>query len=118
MAETTLSQQRLRYQQSLRDALERIVGELSSMPDVEQVILFGSYAQGREDLLTDLDLLVVMASDDDFVTRTAKLYQRLHPGVDLDLLVYTPTEFEVVRQGGFIGHATATGKVLYAKKRA
>ena len=116
--DTALSRQRLHYQEALRTALDRIVRELSAISEVEQVILFGSYAEGRADLLTDLDLLVVMRSDEDFVTRTARLYQRLHPGVDLDLLVYTPTEFEQMRQGGFVGQAAARGKVLYAKKRA
>jgi predicted nucleotidyltransferase len=114
---TSLIWERQQYQQALRAALDRIVRELSVMTEVEQVILFGSYAEGRDDLLTDLDLLVVMHSQEDFVSRTARLYQRLRPGVDLDLLVYTPAEFERLREGGFVGHAVATGKVVYAKKR-
>ena len=113
-----LTQERQQYQQALRAALDRIVRHLSRMPEVEQVILFGSYAQGREDLLTDLDVLVVMRSEEDFVTRTARLYQQLRPGVDLDLLVYTPAEFERLRGSGFVGHAATTGKVLYATNPA
>ncbi len=95
-----------------------MVGDLSKMPEVEQVILFGSYAQGRQDLLTDLDVMVVMRSEEDFVTRTARLYQQLRPEVDLDLLVYTPAEFERLRGGGIVGHAVTTGRVLYAKQPA
>ena len=113
-----LTQERQQYQQALRAALDRIVRHLSRMPEVEQVILFGSYAQGREDLLTDLDVLVVMRSEEDFVTRTARLYQQLRPGVDLDLLVYTPAEFERLRGNGFVNHAATTGRVLYATKPA
>ena len=57
------------------------------MPDVQLVLLFGSYATGRRDLLTDLDLLVVMQSPLDFVTRSGTC-SRLRASVALDLLVY------------------------------
>jgi predicted nucleotidyltransferase len=87
------------------------------MPQVEQVILFGSYAARRRDLLTDLDLLVVMTSEQDFVQRTAELYRQLSVDVDLDLLAYTPEEFERQRQRGFARQALKAGKVLYEKKR-
>ena len=113
-----LAEARARYVHALERALERAVKELRAMPEVQRVILFGSYATGRKDLLTDLDLLVVMESDQEFVTRTARLYQKLEPGVDLDLLVYTPAEFERLRGSGFVGHAATTGKVLYATKPA
>ena len=115
---TTLTQERQQYQQALRAALDRIVRDPSKMPEVEQAILFGSCAQGREHLLTDLDVLVVMRSGEDFVTRTARLYQQLRPGVDLDLLVCTPAEFERLRGSGFVGHAATTGRVLVATKPA
>ena len=88
------------------------------MPEVERVILFGSYAAGRRDLFTDLDLLVVMSSEQDFVQRTADLYRLLAAGVDLDLLVYTPEEFDRQRERGLVRQALKTGRVLYEKKRA
>jgi len=40
--------------------VDRLKRELASIPEVERVILFGSYVRGRRDLLTDLDVLVVM----------------------------------------------------------
>ena len=83
--------------------------------DADKVILFGSYAAGRRDLFTDLDLLVVMESQQDFLTRTAQLYSELAAGVDLDLLVYTPQEFDRMRERGFLRHALKHGSVLYEK---
>ena len=80
---------------------------------MHRVILFGSYARGRRDLFTDLDLFVIMDSSADFVTRTAQLYQELHPSVDMDLLVYTPAEFERIRHRGFFRHILEEGEVLY-----
>jgi predicted nucleotidyltransferase len=113
-----LAQRRAEYAEALDRALSKIVAHLANMPEVEQVILFGSYAAGRRDLFTDLDLLVVMSSEQDFVRRTAELYQQVAAGVDLDLLVYTPEEFERLRRRGFVRQALETGRVLHEKKRA
>ncbi len=113
-----LAAKRQAYRQALAEALDRIVAALARLPEVHRVVLFGSYAQGRADLLTDLDLLVVMDSELDFVTRTACLYRYLQAGVDLDLLVYTPEEFVRAVQGSFLRKALEKGKVLYEKRPA
>jgi len=118
MAEAALEQKRLAYSQALSAALDSILDQLAGMPQVYRVILFGSYAAGRRDLFTDLDLLVVMDSEQDFVQRTAELYRQLQAGVDIDLLAYTPEEFERMRHRGFVWHAVSTGQVLYQKKRS
>ena len=116
--DTFLDQRRIQYTESLGRALTKIVNHLSGIPEVELVVLFGSYASGRRDLFTDLDLLVVMSSESDFVTRTAELYRQMAVEVDLDMLVYTPGEFEQQRQKGFVRNALEKGRVLYEKKRS
>lgn len=113
-----LKQKRLSYARSLEQSLAEILKRLADMPEVEKVILFGSYAAGRRDLLTDLDLIVVMDTDQDLLHRTTELYPKLQAGVDLDLLVYTPDEFERLRESGFLRQALETGRVIYEKKRA
>jgi len=115
--DVTLTERRAEYAGALERALDQVVAHLASMPEVERVVLFGSYAAGRRDLFTDLDLLVVMSSEQDFVHRTAELYRQVAAGVDLDLLVYTPEEFDRLRQSGFVRQAVETGKVLYEKGR-
>ena len=115
--QTVLTQRRAEYAEALERALNVLVTQLAGMPEVERVILFGSYAAGRRDLFTDLDLLVVMSSEQDFVHRTAELYRQVATGVDLDLLVYTPEEFRRLQGHGFVQEAVKTGKVLYEKKR-
>jgi len=116
--EDDLATRRAAYAQSLERALADVVAQLRAMPTVHRVILFGSYADGRRDLFTDLDLLVVMESDLDFVARIAALYQQLAVGVDLDLLAYTPEELERARSHGLVRRALETGRVLYAKNAA
>ncbi|MCX7854251.1 MAG: nucleotidyltransferase domain-containing protein, partial [Caldilineales bacterium] len=70
---TTLSVLRERHIAALERDLAALVAQLRAMPAVRRVILFGSYAAGRRDLFTDLDLLIVMDTSLDFVSRIAEL---------------------------------------------
>jgi predicted nucleotidyltransferase len=88
MLETKLKQRRTEYCQALEETLNRLLDHLTKMPEVEKVILFGSYAAGRRDLFTDLDILVVMDTQESFLERTAGLYRQISIDVDMDLLVY------------------------------
>ena len=111
-----LIERRESYKKDLAAALERITRQLSSRPEIHKVILFGSYTHKQHDLFTDLDLIVIMDSDLDYITRTAELYTSLDIGVDMDLLVYTPAEFDKMRWKPFIRQALVHGKVLYEKE--
>ena len=108
-----LASLRARYVEDLEEAVNGVVGQLSSMPKVRKVVLFGSFAAGRRDLFTDVDLLVVMDTELDFVTRNAEMARCVQAGVALDLLVYTAAEMERLRERPFMRHVLATGKVLY-----
>ncbi|NOX60911.1 MAG: nucleotidyltransferase domain-containing protein [Chloroflexi bacterium] len=110
-----LAEKRRMYAQELEATLARVVEELARRPEVHRIILFGSFLRGRRDLFTDLDLLVVMDSSQDFVSRTAQLYQELDAPVDMDLFVYTPDELERNRNRGWVRKILEEGKVLYEK---
>lgn len=111
-----LSTQRERYAESLAEDLDRVVGRLSRVPAVRKVILFGSYATGRRDLFTDLDILVIMDSSQDFVTRNVELARGIEAKVALDLLAYTPQEIERNRHRPFLRRVFETGRVLYERE--
>lgn len=100
----------------LEESLSYLVQVLSSMPEVERVVLFGSYAQGRRDLLTDLDVLVVMQMDLPPLERSKLLYQTLAFPVDLDLLCYTPLEMAKMEESPFLRRVLKEGIVIYEKK--
>ena len=114
-----LSQRRAHYREALKDGLEEAIARLSHLPEVSQVILFGSYRRGRRDLFTDLDLLVVMDSSDNSISRAARLYRYLGGKikVDLDLVTYTPQELEKHRTGSFLKRVLAEGEVVYERDR-
>ena len=110
-----IDQRRMEYRCSLESSLEKIILQLSEIPEIFKVISFGSYADGRRDLFTDLDLIIIMETEKDFLQRTAEMYQLLHSDVDMDLLVYTPIEFQKMREGSFLRYALENGQVIYEK---
>lgn len=118
MSGQTIAAKRKEYQHSLEGAVEHIVTLVARRPAVQRVILFGSFAAGRRDLFTDLDILIVMDSSLDFVTRTAEMYRYLSAPVDMDLLVYTPEELERNQDRGFIRQILEKGTTIYEKETA
>lgn len=106
-----------KYAVLLRTELDRLVQRLREL-GASKIVLFGSYARGREDLCTDLDLFVVMESDLPFVERTAWLYRELSPRVACDILAYTPREWEAMQERSFVREALRRGEVLYEKERS
>lgn len=106
-----------RYVALLQSELSRFVTALSRI-GASKIVLFGSYAEGRKDLYTDLDLFVILESDLPFVERTAWLYKELAPRVACDILAYTPGEWEIMQNRPFVRDAARKGVVLYEKKRS
>lgn len=98
----------------LKAEVKRITAALKKL-GADKVILFGSLARGREDLFTDIDLIVVMESELPFVERCVWVYREVVPRVAADILVYTPAEFEEMKERPFLRHALREGVVLYAK---
>ncbi|SNB62639.1 nucleotidyltransferase domain-containing protein [Thermoflexus hugenholtzii] len=80
----------------------------------QQVILFGSLTEGRLYPDSDLDLVVVMPSSRPFLERIGEMLERFRPRVGMDLLVYTPEEFEEIQNRPFFREEVlAKGVVLY-----
>jgi predicted nucleotidyltransferase len=79
------------------------------------VILFGSLASGTGPV-DDIDLIAVMPTDLPFVERTSSLFERIDSAESVDLLVYTPAEFdEMASSSALIMMALSTGVTLHEK---
>lgn len=113
-----LPARRLEHARTLDLAVRRLTDALGVVDGVRRVSLFGSYARGRRDLFTDLDALVIWDTDLPPLERLKSLYRLLHLPVDLDLLCYTPGEFESMRDGPFLRRVAAEELVLLEKKSA
>ncbi len=65
-------------------------------------------------LTTDNDLIVVYETEKRFLDRLEELYAVAEPKVAVDILAYTPEEFEgLVKERAFVREAVAGGEVLY-----
>jgi len=101
-----------RRRRRLEAELGRIVAALPQI-GVRRAVVFGSVARGDVGGQSDLDLILIIDSREPFTERCARLYRTLKPSVGLDLLVYTPQEFEEMRAGRFLARALADSRTVY-----
>ncbi len=98
---------------ALKNELVRIVGELKKA-GVKRIILFGSLAKDDIGPSSDIDLLVVRETKKRFIERLGELYELIDPKYALDLLVYTPSEFDKMKKESiFVKRILREGKLLY-----
>jgi predicted nucleotidyltransferase len=83
----------------------------------DKITLFGSYCAGEIDECSDLDLVIVKETDAPFLDRTRQVLALLRPRVGVDVLVYTPEEFErLSRERAFLREEiVAKGWVIYER---
>lgn len=78
------------------------------------VLLFGSRARGTHDQLSDIDLIVVYDTDKRFLDRLEELYRLWDLPGAVDILAYTPQEFEEMKvNSGFVADAVEQGRVIF-----
>lgn len=67
----------------------------------DSVLLFGSWARGEADELSDVDLVIIKATTVPFLERLREAGKLLPASAGaVDLLVYTPEEFRQMRREG------------------
>lgn len=103
----------LEHQEKIESITKKIIDEFHP----QKIILFGSCARRQQREYSDIDLIIVFETDKPFVERIADCYRRLRPRFALDLLAYTPEEFDrLVEENRFVKHAVKEGVVIYAKE--
>ena len=101
-------------QKQVIDSVGAVASELGST----KAILFGSFARGMHTDRSDVDIVFVHRTEERFIDRPIRfmelLYQRIH-GRGIDVLVYTPEEFDRLSASGngFIRRVLREGKVIY-----
>jgi uncharacterized protein len=81
----------------------------------QKVILFGSYAYGQPTEDSDVDLLIVMDTDESPLYVAAKIAAAIEHPFPLDIVVRTPVEFAsaIYRKGVFATEVATKGITLY-----
>jgi len=101
----------------LERELSRWLPLLITHEQPDKIILFGSYSTGQVGEWSDLDLVIIKKTETSFLDRTRHVLELLKPQVGVDVLVYTPTEFELLSQERpFVRREiVAKGKVIYER---
>jgi predicted nucleotidyltransferase len=83
-------------QKRLEAELERFLPLLQEQYEAERILLFGSLAAEEVHEWSDIDLVIVKDTSRRFLDRTKDVMDLLRPplGVGIDILVYTPEEFD------------------------
>jgi len=97
-----------------RRQLKKIVKKLEKY-EPEKVILLGSFARNESDDFSDIDFVVIKDTTEDFFARIRRVLNLLDLTKHIDVLVYTPTEFQTMRERGnvLIETIQEEGIVLY-----
>lgn len=83
--------------------------------EVDEIIVFGSWARGTQTKGSDIDLVVIMETQDNFVERGLVLTRVLWDfPYDVDFVVYTPEEWAHMNTK-FSREIRSQGQVLYKK---
>lgn len=102
-----------------RRFIQRIADQICEICDPERVILFGSYAKGQADVRSDVDLLVISASDSD-VIHTAEALNDLRYAYPVGIDFHCVTQAVIARslaiRGSLYHSAMQSGVELYCKK--
>ena len=87
----------------------------------ERVILFGSFARGDQNRASDLDLVVIGATEEPFCERIGRALASAYAAskrLPVEALVYTPDEWAgmVARGSSFAALVLREGRVLYDRE--
>jgi len=96
-----------------------IVARIAAKFNPDKIILFGSYASGKPNNDSDIDLLVIQDTDLPRHKRSFDIQKMLIGSmIPMDILVYTNNEFEKEKNEkySFLNSAIKTSKILYERK--
>ncbi len=112
----------MKKSKKIETLLTKIIEAIHNKYDPEKIILFGSYAYGTPTEESDIDLLIIRATDKPFHKRWAEVCHiiseiRRGAGIAFSPFVVTPQELQERLQVGdqFFEEIVNKGKVLYAR---
>ena len=108
------------FESFTKGLIKQLIDQISRNVSVKKIILFGSYAYptGKPDENSDIDLLVVMETNEDKKTRIQLLAPLFHPYLfPMDIFVRTPEEIEnaLEKKDQLIGEIIDKGRVIYER---
>lgn len=99
--------------------IQNVVDKIAKEYKPEKIFLFGSFAWGKPDKNSDIDLFVVKKSSKSTLEMIKDIYNIIFDeGEAVDVLVYTPEQLEKRKKIGdpFVFKIINNGKLLYGTK--
>lgn len=97
--------------------LDKIIDTIARKYQPEKIILFGSAASGKIHEDSDADLAIIKKTEKNIYDRIGEVSDMVEHNIALDIIVYTPEEFETMRRdkyGYFVrDEILEKGKVMY-----
>lgn len=105
----------MRYQKELKGITQKVAKRYKP----EKIYLFGSFAWGKPNYDSDVDLLIIKKTKKDFLQRNFAVRKIIDGVIPVDILVRTPKEIEKRLSLGdlFYQNIIEKGKCLYEKSK-
>jgi len=81
-----------------RDQIVAFLRSRLADKDVDAAYLIGSEAAGSADAWSDIDIIIVQRTDLPFLERARRFADLFDLGLPVDVLVYTPAEFQALEE--------------------
>jgi predicted nucleotidyltransferase len=97
------------------EELKNILTPLFEKQGVIKAVVFGSFARKSESRKSDLDLMIIVESNQRFFERYESFNEifELIKGPTIDMLIYTPDEFNNISHRFFIQRILKEGRTIY-----
>lgn len=103
----------------IENYLKTIIEKITNNFNPQKIILFGSYAYGYPTADSDMDIMIVMDTDEKPHKRAVSIRKILKGiGIPKDIIVKTPEEFERFKDivGTIVYPAAHKGRVIYERR--
>jgi len=104
---------------NMKNALEKAIETIVRVSEPDTIILFGSYAKGKQKKGSDYDLLVLKKGLRKPRNLAQKIYLNFKDiGAPVDIIVASLSKFEKLKSDPYLiyGEASRHGKIVYEKK--
>lgn len=106
-------------QQTTSRWLDSAIQRLRVQLDPDLILLFGSRARGTQTRKSDLDLLIVMRTQEPVLERIGRVLRLLSDSPwPVEVLVYTPDELASKLHSPFLRRVLREARVLYERRAA
>lgn len=104
----------------MMDQIESLGKRIAHEFQPDRIILFGSYAYGRPNEDSDVDLLVILSFVGKPVRMAIEIRSKVNPKIPVELVVRTPQQVaeRIANNDWFMQEIVEKGRVLYEANHA